>query len=179
MNQPRPNTVVEVAPPPGSRAEAFCRGTDFHDAWAVQAADGSRSALGQFLASVSRTPAWVDACMALRNRAVRLVGLKDVGALGHVDPAKPAEAYRPGDRVGIFTLRWASFDEAVLGIEDSHLDVHLSVHRAPSADGRSVQVTVTTAVKVHRLLGHLYMLPVKPMHRIVAPAVLRRVAHVG
>ena len=136
MASPAPR-AFEVAPPPGSRAEVFCRGTQFHDAWAIRVADGGRSALGHFLASVSRTPAWVNACMAFRNRAVRLVGLRDVGALGDIDPAKPPEAYRPGDRVGIFTLRWASFDEAVLGIEDRKStrlnSSHIPLSRMPSS----------------------------------------------
>lgn len=51
----------------------------------------------------------------------------------------------------------------------------LSVHRQETAPGQ-VQVTVTTVVKVRNLLGHLYMLPVKPMHKRIAPAVLRAVA---
>ena len=45
--------------------------------------------------------------------------------------------------------------------------------RAPVA-GRQDQVaiTITTVVHVNNLLGHLYMLPVAPMHRRIAPAVL-------
>lgn len=168
--------AVETAPPPGSQAQAFCRGSTFHDAWAVTAAEPDLPALGQFLKSVARTPRWVNACMALRNRAVRLVGLKDVGALDDIDPAKAVDAYRPGDRVGIFTLRSATFDEAVLGIGDRHLDVQLSVHRSARGPGAPVRVTVTTAVHVHEWLGHLYMLPVRPMHRIIAPTVLGAVA---
>lgn len=41
---------------------------------------------------------------ALRNRVVRLVGLKDLGGLAARQPGKPAEAYRLGDRVGVARL---------------------------------------------------------------------------
>lgn len=171
--------AFEAAPPAGSQAQAFCRGSTFHDAWAITAAEPGLPALGQFLKSVARTPRWVNACMALRNRAVRLVGLKDVGALDDIDRAKPVDAYRPGDRIGIFTLRSATPDEAVLDIGDRHLDVQLSVHRSTPAAGAPVRVTVTTAVHVHEMLGHLYMMPVRPMHRLIAPAVLGAVGRAG
>ena len=38
------------------------------------------------------------------------------------------------------------------------------------------EVTLTTVVHVKNLLGHLYMLPVTPAHRIIAPAVLAGIA---
>lgn len=150
-------------------------GSDFHDAWSVTATNPSLSAFGQFLKAVAATPAWVNACMALRNRTVALVGLKNLGALDAFDPTKPEQSYRTGERVGIFTLLENTFDEVLLGDRDKHLTVTVSVHRQRFA-ASEVVVTVTTVVKVHNLLGRLYMIPVKPMHRIIAPSVLRAVA---
>ena len=60
-----------------------------------------------------------------------------------------------------------------LGDSDKHLDVVLSVHRAPLG-GDAVTITVTTVVHVKNWLGHMYMLPVRPMHRLITPAVLSR-----
>lgn len=37
--------------------------------------------------------------MLLRNKVVRLFGLKDLGGLGGFDASKPASAYLPGERV--------------------------------------------------------------------------------
>ena len=166
---------MKTSPPRNSRIERLIPGAYFHDAWAVQAGDPSLSALGQFLKAIEATPSWVNHCMALRNRVVEKLGLKNLGGLGAFDPTKPATAYRPGDRVGIFTLFEQSFDEVLLGDKDKHLDVTLSVHRYACASG-DVQVTVTTVVHVHNLLGRLYMIPVQPMHKLIAPAVLRAVA---
>lgn len=109
------NTPTAVAPPAGSRIALRLEGADFHDAWAIDAADPSLSALGQFLKSARATPRWVDACMALRNRAVQLVGLKNLGELSGIHPARPDADYQPGERVGIFTLFENTPDEVLLG----------------------------------------------------------------
>lgn len=148
----------------------------FHDAYAIDVGRSDLTALAHFLAVVGRTPRWVDVLMTLRNRIVRLVGLKDLGALGGVRSGKPAAAYRPGDRVGIFALISASDDEALLGDSDSHLDVTLSVLREPPDARGHRRLVVSTVVQVHNLLGRLYMLPVTPLHRLIAPAVLGRAA---
>ena len=168
------NTPTAVSPPPGSLIITRLAGADFHDAWAIDAADPSLSALRQFLKAVRATPRWVDTCMTLRNRVVQLVGLKNLGELAQVNLAKPDADYRPGDRVGIFTLFENTPDEVLMGDRDKHLDVVLSVHcsRPP---GRPVRVTVTTVVHTKNRLGRLYMIPVKPMHKLIAPSVLRSI----
>ncbi|MGM9428086.1 DUF2867 domain-containing protein [Hydrogenophaga sp. MI9] len=168
------NTPTATLPPDGSRIASRIAGADFHDAWSIDAADPSLSALGQFLKSVRATPRWVDTCMTLRNRAVQLVGLKNLGELSEIDPAKAPADYRPGDRVGIFTLFENTPDEVLLGDRDKHLDVVLSVHCA-RREGQPVRVTVTTVVHTKNRLGRLYMLPVKPMHKLIAPSVLRAI----
>ena len=107
--------------------------------------------------------------MRLRNRLVQPLGLKNVGDMTALSPDRLATEYRAGDRVGIFTLFEQHPDEVLLGDRDRHLDVTLSVHQAGGV------VTLTTVVHIHGLLGRLYMLPVAPMHHLIAPAVLRQV----
>lgn len=162
--------------PPASLIARLVPGSDFHDAWVIRAGDPSLSALGQFLKAARRTPRWVSACMALRNRAVSLFGLKHLGGLENLSPGKAESDYRPGDRVGIFTLFDNTPDEVLLGDRDKHLDVTLSVHLSPEPASGAQLITLTTVVQVHNLLGRVYMLPVTPMHRLIAPAVLRAVA---
>ena len=114
--------------------------------------------------------------MKARNRVGRFVGLKDLGTLSGVADGKPASAYRPGERVGIFTVFENAEDEALIGDKDKHLDVVLSIHREKRRPGQVV-ITVTTIVHVKNLLGRIYMVPVKPMHRLIAPAVLAAIGH--
>ena len=76
--------------------------------------------------------------------------------------------------MGIFTLFENTPDEVLLGDRDKHLDVVVSVHCTRPA-GQPVRVTVTTVVHTKNRLGRLYMLPVKPMHKLIAPSVLRSI----
>lgn len=150
-------------------------GAYFHDAWSVIAAEPDLSALGQFLRAASATPSWVNALMNVRNRAVATVGLKNLGGLNHLNAAKPEADYKPGDRIGIFTLIEKTPDEVLFGDNDKHLNVVLSVHRAVSVTTGETTITLTTVVHIHNLLGRLYMLPVTPMHKMIVPSVLKSV----
>lgn len=90
--------------PAESKINARLSGAYFYDCYSIAVPNVSRTALGHFLRAVANTPSWVNHLMALRNKIVQLVGLKDVGGLGEFDRSKPESAYVPGDRVGIFTL---------------------------------------------------------------------------
>lgn len=163
---------VSACPPPD---DAFISrelsGADFADCYAIELPYERRTALQIYLDVVARTPRWVDVLMLMRNKIAGLVGLKNLGMLSAVDPSK-ASAYRPGDRVGIFRLDHASDDEVVLVDSDRHLDVKLSV--AKFGSGEAMRLKVTTVVHVHNHLGRAYMFFVKPAHRTIVPAVLRR-----
>jgi hypothetical protein len=177
---------VEAQAPVGSEVERLVVGSYFHDAWSINAAEPSLDPLSQFLRVAKSTPAWIDAAMSLRNRVVAMFGLKSLGGLADVHPSKTAAEYQPGDRVGIFTLISQSGTEVLLGDSDKHLDVVVSVHRQSSAQSaqsaQSTQttqaiVTVTTVVKVHNGLGRLYMVPVRPAHRVITQAMVRAVGN--
>ncbi len=109
--------------------------------------------------------------MRLRNTIVRRLGLKDVGDLKLTDAAY-AGTVQPGDAFGIFTVIAVSGSEILLGIDDSHLDVRVSVTKAGEASHTSY--TVSTVVHVHNWLGRLYMLPVARIHPIIVRAGMRR-----
>ncbi len=162
--------------PLNSKAAQLRHGASFYDAWSITSTRTDRSALEHFLAAAEKTPRWVNAAMGARNRIVQLFGLKNLGTLDNLNKTQEPKAYAPGDRVGIFTLFENSFDEVLLGDRDKHLNVVLSVHRRLLPGGGAVEVTLTTVVHVKNLLGRLYMLPVTPAHRIIAPAVLAGIA---
>ncbi|MEC8485007.1 MAG: DUF2867 domain-containing protein [Pseudomonadota bacterium] len=99
-------------------------------------------------------------------------GLKDLGKLSGISPNKSSKDYVAGDRVGIFTLIEQSENEVLLGDEDEHLKVVLSLYQTPLGDNQT-QVTMTTVVHVKNMLGHLYMLPVKPAHHVIAKSMTK------
>ena len=87
---------------------------------------------------------------------------------------KPAGDYRTGDRLGIFSIFSTAPDELVLGIDDRHLDVRVSVLK--QGGGGRPSYVISTVVKVHNWLGRAYMLPVGRIHPLVVKAMMRRAA---
>ena len=169
----------ESAVPSNSRAANLLGGASFFDCWSVLSSQTELSALELFMAAAAKSPRWVNMAMGARNRIVQFAGLKNLGTLNGLDSTRRADSYQPGERVGIFTLFEQSFEEVLLGDKDKHLNVVLSVHRTPTEDGTNVLVSLTTIVHVKNFLGRLYMLPVTPAHRVIAPAVLGRIAAVS
>jgi hypothetical protein len=160
--------ISAIAVPPQSVIFGRLKDADFYDSYETAIAPSNLSALELYLKVVAGTPAWINMMMALRNRVVGLFGLKNLGHLGDVNAAKPADAYRVGDRVGIFRITHLSEQEVILGDADKHLRVEVSVCKLGD------KVAVSTVVHIHNLLGRVYMLFVAPMHRLIVPASLRQ-----
>lgn len=108
---------------------------------------------------------------------VSYVGLKDLGGLSQIHPNKMSSEYLDGDRVGIFTLIAKSDNEVLLGDDDNHLNVVVSVHRATIEAGVRPLITVTTVVHIKNWLGRLYMVPVAPAHRLIARAMVKAIGN--
>jgi hypothetical protein len=85
---------------------------------------------------------------------------------------RPADSYQVGDRLGIFSIFGKTEKELLLGIDDSHLDVRVSVLKS-ECNGLPHYV-VSTVVKVHNLLGRAYMMPVGRIHPFVVRAMMAR-----
>jgi len=170
----KPRAILSDVPPK-SAINTRLAGAFFYDCYVISIPDTTPAALDYFLTALANTPPWVNSLMALRNKIVRFVGLKDLGGLGDLNTSKPASAYAPRDRVGIFTLISNSPNEALLGDHDKHLNVVLSIYKHPPEQNGAQSISVTTVVHIHNLLGRIYMLPVTPLHKLIAPAVLNRI----
>jgi hypothetical protein len=161
--------------PSGSRIAQAQPGSDFADCYQFDDLWPDQNALETYLMLVTRTPGWMNALMAMRNQAVRLVGLKHLGNLSAAVDRKPANAFHVGDRVGIFSLREVHDDEVILFDEDKHLVVQLSVVKHV-VDGKP-KVSLSTVVHIHNRLGRLYMSIVGPVHSFIVPRMLAQVAY--
>ncbi|MET1078879.1 MAG: DUF2867 domain-containing protein [Pseudomonas sp.] len=168
--------VERCGVPPGALIQQQLAGARFVDCQRITLENAERTALRHFLLLMADTPRWIDTLMGVRNRLVQCVGLKNLGRMTRVDPARPDESYRPNDRVGIFTLIANAPDELLLADQDKHLDVYLSVNRLPLRADGTRDIVVSTVVRTHNLLGRLYMLPVGPFHRFIAPLMLANIA---
>lgn len=66
--------------------------------------------------------------------------------------------------------------EVLLGLDDKHLSFRAALRVEPYGD--RLAVTFDTVVRFNELLGRLYFIPVRPVHRfVVIPAMLRRAAN--
>ena len=143
----------------------------FFDAYAIQNLQPGRNILAVWLDTVQKTPWWVNHLMKLRNVIVAPLGLKHDGELSSFDALKKAHEYRVGDRVGIFTIYEMSDDEVLMGETDKHLDVCLSLCKVD----QGARLVLSTVVHEKNFLGNLYMFFIKPMHRVIAPAVMSKI----
>lgn len=167
--------LVKTAVPAGSFIHATLPGAHFADCYQMDDLWPDKDALQTYLHLVGRTPGWMNALMVMRNQAVRLVGLKHLGAMAAPDASRPASSYQLGQRVGIFSLLHRQANEAVLCDDDKHLRVEVSLVKHV-VDGAS-KVSFSTVVHIHNRLGRAYMAVVGPAHSVIVPLMLAQVSH--
>jgi|TARA_B110000908_G_scaffold75864_1_gene91340 hypothetical protein len=73
-----------------------------------------------------------------------------------------------GDKLDFFLVETVNDEVLTLSAHDCHLDVLTCV---TSVDNT---LTTTSSVKVHNRFGWFYMLPVRPAHKLIVWAMLRR-----
>lgn len=118
----------------------------------------------------ARRPAWVAALIALRNRLVAPIGLKgtEETELEKAAPDRPR-------RIGFFPIISQTSDRVVMGFDDWHLDFRVIVDASPlSLDCQ--QISATTLVRTHNLVGRLYLLLITPFHRVIVRTILAQAA---
>ncbi|MES2015294.1 MAG: DUF2867 domain-containing protein [Pseudomonadota bacterium] len=143
------------------------------DAFAIHLPAGATNdpeRLARFI--VSQQPSWIGALIRVRDVMVAVFGLKSAKQLA----ALAGDAH--ASRVGIFKIYSANATEIVLGEDDKHLDFRISMLCMRGPDD-SRQLTVSTVVHCHNLLGRLYIRVIAPFHRMVVKASLQRAARVG
>lgn len=169
-------TLVEpVALPAQSAVATIYETMNLADAFAIRLPSGTSSdpdVLWRFL--IAHQPAWIGWLTNARDAIVACFGLKTARHLATLSGEPKAE------RIGIFKVYGRSDTEIVLGEDDRHLDFRLSVLRTPDVSPTlGGQLTVSTVVHCHNLLGRTYIAVIAPFHRLVVKASLRRAAHVG
>lgn len=142
---------------------ALLAGAQFVDAFRITTTNPDLDARHAAEAMVVRQPRWIELLTALRNILVAPFGLKTSGATEGVTR----------DMIGIFPVVSETPQRLVAGFNDKHLDFRLVVDVA--AAGAARNVTATTLVLTHNRLGRAYLAVILPFHRLIVPALLRRV----
>jgi uncharacterized protein DUF2867 len=152
---------------PSADLDELLAGAQFADAFSLEvdgrALDARKAAEKIF----ARSPAWIDALLRLRNMIVTPLGLK----------TSAASETTPRGTIGMFPVLSETPNRLVAGLDDKHLDFRVVVDVAASGQGQDV--TATTLVKTHNLLGRIYLAIILPFHRLIVPAMMRQIASQG
>jgi len=158
--------AIKVRETTAADAAPVLPGADFADAWRI---DGIKAGMDapQVAARVfGKAPHWIAALMRMRNALVRPLGLK-------TRAARPARAMAIPGQTLAFPVLSAQPDRIVLGLDDKHLDFRVVVEMRPDQKSGLAAVT-TTYVRTHNRGGRLYLAAVRPFHRVIVPALMRR-----
>lgn len=149
---------------PNVDTAALLPGAQFGDAFRITVEGPALEARRAAEKMLARGPRWIESLLALRNRMVAPFGLKTPV------PGKT----KPVDSIGIFPVISETPERLVAGLNDKHLDFRVVVDVAASGQGQDV--TATTLVRTHNLLGSVYLATIMPFHRMIVRALLRQVA---
>jgi Protein of unknown function (DUF2867) len=119
----------------------------------------------------ARTPRWIGALLALRNRLGALIGLKGTNDAALDEGVAPEKTRR----IGFFPVISETPDRLVMGFDDWHLDFRVVVDVVSLSTTRQ-EVTITTLVRTHNLAGRAYLTLIMPFHRIIARTMLAQAA---
>jgi hypothetical protein len=118
----------------------------------------------------ARRPGWISALIALRNSLVAPIGLK-----GTQESEREKAAVNKPRRIGFFPVVSQTSDRVAMGFDDWHLDFRVIVDVLSLGLDRQ-EVTVTTLVRTHNLVGRLYLLIITPFHRVIVRTMLAQAA---
>lgn len=167
--------ATQVALPAHSGVAGVYPAVHLADAFAIALPPGSTQdpeVLARFI--FAQQPAWIGKLTKLRDLIVAAFGLKTTRELASLGNSAKAQ------RVGIFKIYSTGQNEIVVGEDDKHLDFRVSVLCSGEPGlGSGGQLTLSTVVHCHNLLGHAYLSVIAPFHRMVVKASLRRAAQVG
>ncbi|MFA4924334.1 MAG: DUF2867 domain-containing protein [Ignavibacteriaceae bacterium] len=122
----------------------------------------------------SSGPKWIDILFDLRNKIVRLFGLKTNTKAQNKQQMINDFKCEPGERLGLFKVFSKSNNELILGEDDKHLDFKVSLLFDKNISDENILV-VSTVVIFHNWFGRLYFFPVRPFHKLIVPTMLKGV----
>jgi hypothetical protein len=157
-------TVHEIKP--DVDRERVLAGAQFADAFRVTVSDAKLDARTAAMRMFSRNPRWVQMLLDLRNAIVAPFGLKTSGK----------DDVRAGGMIGLFPVLSETPGQLIAGFNDHHLDFRVVVDVAPVDGGRDQEVTATTLVLTHNLIGRAYLSVITPFHRVIAKSLLGQVS---
>ncbi len=164
--------VIEQPPPMTGRLADWYPDADLLDSFAVELparSGGDIRAIAQ--AILGQTPPWpVKTVASIQQRVGRLTAPRTTDDVYSADDAH--------GRINALPILSSTDHELIVGKDGRRMSFRVALMIEKSSDGRDL-VSMTTAVRCHDRLGHIYLAAIKPFHRMVAPSTLRRAARRG
>ena len=147
---------------------------DYYDSFSITFSSDKKIDLERcFRVFYTSFPKWFSFLMSIRQRLASMLGLKTLDSSVSLEEELAKLEVKPGKGIGFFKIYSCSNREVFTGENDKHLDFRLSFFLdQPSKD--VYKLTLTTSVKMNAMLGKLYFLPVKPIHRLIVPVCCKR-----
>jgi hypothetical protein len=142
---------LNVPPENSMISQGFGR-VDYCDSYRITKATNDNSE--RIAMQLFKLPKWVVALLNVRNRIVKLFGLKT---------GTESEAT-------IFPVIAQNENEILMGVNDKHLNFRVSV----LIDREKSYIYTTTLVHYNHNWGKIYFLFVKPFHKIIVRAMVKR-----
>ena len=159
------NPISQSEIPKDSNLDIYIKKVDYKDCYSFTIPNNNNTIQELYISIFSSSPKWVDNMMGLRNRIVRVFGLKTEMKRNE------KSNFQVGEKVGIFNIFDIQENEIIAGEDDKHLNFRVSVYRKIESN---TNVYIATAVHYNNRFGRFYMTIVKPFHRIVVKSLLKK-----
>jgi len=119
-------------------------------------------------------PDWIDALMSVRDCIVSIVGLKTSEKVRH-ENIRDNYRFVEGEKVGFFNFYSRTENEIILGEDDKHLNFRVSLLLEDiDPETGMKKMIITTVVEYNNWMGRFYFFFVKPFHRVIVPATMKK-----
>ncbi len=119
-------------------------------------------------------PDWVDKLFTLRDKIVNIFGLKTSGSLRNRQDQLDKLKFEHGEQFGLFKVFYKTGNEIILGEDDKHLNFRASLFLEKQKNEQlKKKLIISTTVEFNNWFGRLYFLPVRPIHQVIVPIILK------
>ena len=121
-------------------------------------------------------PGWVEKLFIVRNKIVGVFGLKTPDIAANKQQLLDNFNCEPNEQLGLFKVFDRTENEVILGEDDKHLNFRVSLFKTDSTESPMAKsLIISTTVEFKNRLGKLYFVPVRPFHKLIVPAMLKRI----
>lgn len=158
----------EVVVPIGAMSNYKFEPSDYADAFRVKLGKDSglsmRELAHHVFGKIESYPVYVRFLLWLRDLLVKPFGLKTAGDMEKI--------MDDSEWIGFFRVYQNSENEIIIGADDRHLDVRVSLLK--TMNDKTTFLTISTFVRLNNFLGKIYFAIIRHFHRIIVPDTIRK-----